>query len=271
MNYQNLLNKLDSATNLMDRNYLVDNWFYSVNTFTDRSIKLNRNHTTINPKVCLNTQQDYENYMEVLLYLRKLLDTEVIKPRWLVTFHYSNDVDYIKPIKETDNEFGYKDRYGYRCFGDLWKQNYKDKRRKNIDHIYKDSRQIKNIVLKYLYNIKRLNQYWKYNFPNILFFHELGKVKLQYHTHLILPDTTLYNTEDELRHTFNTAIKERSKSFSKWRKIDVEEIEPDDKYSVIGYLNKETTSQHLSFDPINSIVPVHDLLKRGKVYANNHY
>ena len=116
MNYQNLLNKLDSATNLMDRNYLVDNWFYSVNIFTDRSIKLNRNHTTINPKVCLNTQQDYENYMEVLLYLRKLLDTEVIKPRWLVTFHYSNDVDYIKPIKETDNEFGYKDRYGYRCF-----------------------------------------------------------------------------------------------------------------------------------------------------------
>ena len=39
----------------------------------------------------------------------------------------------------------------------------------------------------------------------------------------------------------------------------------------IGYLNKETTSNHLSFDPINSIVPVNDLLKRGKVYANSNY
>ena len=32
MNYQNLLNKLDSTTNLMDRKYLLDNWFYSINT-----------------------------------------------------------------------------------------------------------------------------------------------------------------------------------------------------------------------------------------------
>ena len=84
-------------------------------------------------------------------------------------------------------------------------------------------------------------------------------------------EVVLYNTEEELTDVFNTAIRERSKSISKWKKIDVEEIEPDDKYSVIGYLNKETTSNHLSFDPINSIVPVNDLLKRGKVYANSNY
>ena len=66
----------------------------------------------------------------------------------------------------------------------------------------------------------------------------------------------LPETEEELTDVFNTAIRERSKSISKWKKIDVEEIEPDDKYSVIGYLNKETTSKHLSFDPMNSLVPV---------------
>ena len=189
-------------------------------------------------------------------YLRNLLDAEIVRPKWLISFHYSNDTDYIKPIKETDNDFGYKDRFGYKCFGDLWKHNYNNKKRENIDHIYKDSRQIKNIVLKYLYDIKRLNQTWKYTFPNVLFFHEMGKVKLQYHTHLILPETTLYNTEEELKDVFNTAVRERSKCISKWKKIDVEEIEPDDKYSVIGYLNKETTSKHLSFDPMNSLVPV---------------
>ena len=122
-----------------------------------------------------------------------------------------------------------------------------------------------------MYIIKRLNQVWKYEFPNILFFHELGKVKLQYHTHLILPETTLYNTEEELKDVFNTAVRERSKCISKWKKIDVEEIEPDDKYSVIGYLNKETTSKHLSFDPINSIVPVNNLLKKEESYANSNH
>ena len=271
MNYQKLLNQLDETNNLMDRNYLIDNWFYSVNTFTERQIKLDREHSAINPKVCINTQKDYDHYVGVMKYLRNLLDAEIVRPKWLISFHYSNDTDYIKPIKETDNDFGYKDRFGYKCFGDLWKNNYNNKKRENIDHIYKDSRQIKNIVLKYLYDIKRLNQTWKYTFPNVLFFHEMGKVKLQYHTHLILPETTLYNTEEELTDVFNTAIRERSKSISKWKKIDVEEIEPDDKYSVIGYLNKETTSNHLSFDPINSIVPVNDLLKRGKVYANSNY
>ena len=30
-----------------------------------------------------------------------------------------------------------------------------------------------SLVLKYLYNNKRLNQTWKYNFPNLLFFHEI--------------------------------------------------------------------------------------------------
>ena len=256
MNYQKLLEQLDNTTNQVDREYLLDRWFYSINTFTERKINLDRNHTAINPKVCINTQQDYEHYMSVLVYLRNLLETEVVKPKWLVSFHYSNDCDYIKPIKETDNKLGYKDRFGYKCFGDLWKTNYNNKKRENLDSIYKDARQIKNIVLKYLYNIKRLNQVWKYDFPNILFFHELGKVKLQYHTHLILPETTLYNTEEELKDVFNTAVRERSKCISKWKKIDVEEIEPDDKYSVIGYLNKETTSKHLSFDPMNSLVPV---------------
>ena len=256
MNYQNLLNKLDSTTNLMDRKYLLDNWFYSINTFTERKINLDKNHTAINPKVCINTQQDYDHYMSVLVYLRNLLETNIVRPKWLISFHYSNDCDYIKPIKETDNLMGHKDRYGYKCFGDLWKQSYNNKKRENIDSTYKDARQIKNIVLKYLYNIKRLNQTWKYNYPNILFFHEKGKVKLQYHTHLILPDTTLCNNAEELIHTFNTAVRERSKCISKWKKIDVEEIDPNDKYSIIGYLNKETTSKHLSFDPINSIVPV---------------
>ena len=247
--------KLDRPINLRS----LDNYYAYQRQFNDRSIKLHRDHIPINPKVCLNRQIDYDYYIEGLLYLRNLLDNNVINPTWLVTLHYTNDMDYIKPIKETDNPFGYKDRYGYKCFGDLWKQNINSKRHKNLDHIYPNARKILNLVLKYLYGIKRLNQTWKKKHPNLLFFHELGKVKLNYHTHLILPKTDLFKTkgdQQELQDIFNTSIKERCKSMNKFRKVDVQWIEPEDKYSVVGYLNKESkvTTNHLSLDPYNSLV-----------------
>ena len=58
----------------------------------------------------------------------------------------------------------------------------------------------------------------------------------------------------ELQETFNTVIKGRCKSINKFRKVDFQWIEPEDKYSVVGYLNKETSSNHLSIDPYNSLV-----------------
>ena len=40
MNYQKLLEQLDNTTNQVDREYLLDRWFYSINTFTERKINL---------------------------------------------------------------------------------------------------------------------------------------------------------------------------------------------------------------------------------------
>ena len=108
-------------------------------------------------------------------------------------------------------------------------------------------------MLKLFYGIKRLNQTWKHNFPNLLFFHEKGKTKLQYHTHLLLPETTAYNNVEDLLDCFNTTIRKSRKCLSKWKSIDVKEIDGRDKYKVIGYLIKETCSKHISFDPFNSI------------------
>ena len=258
MDYQKILNLLDTpnaVTLPADREKLLNHFYYSLRTFVGREIKLHKKHIKIHPKICINTQKDYDNYMEMLLYLHKVLDKGVT-PKWMVTFHYSNSTDYIKPIKETDKELGFGDRYGYRCYGDLWKQNYYDKRRNDVFLTYKDAGQIRNVVLKCLYKIKRLNQTWKRDFPSLLFFHEKGKVKLQYHTHLLIPETKQFNCREELIDIFNTSIRKSRKCFSKWKKIDVREVNPNDKYDVVGYLNKETNFCNLSFDPYNSIIPV---------------
>ena len=42
------------------------------------------------------------------------------------------------------------------------------------DYFIEDTGQIKNVILKELYGIKRLNQTWKYEFPNLMFFYEKG-------------------------------------------------------------------------------------------------
>ena len=106
-------------------------------------------------------------------------------------------------------------------------------------------------MLKTLFGIKRLNRSDKYNFPNIFFFHEKGKTKLQYHTHLLLPQTKYLNNETDLKDIFDTSIRKRCKSLSQWKSIDIKPVF--NKQGLIGYLNKETDPNHISFDFYNSI------------------
>ena len=256
MNYQQLSSLLETNLSPSEKEKLWEHYYYSNRSYVDKRIRLHRDHTAINPAVCINTQKDYEYYLGTFLYLREQLK-KGIKPKWLVSLHYQHPVEHIKSIKETDKPFGFGDRYGFRTYGNIWSQvanyNYWEHRRNDEDSVIKDASQIRNSVLKLFYGIKRLNQTWKHNFPNLLFFHEKGKTKLQYHTHLLLPETTAYNNVEDLLDCFNTTIRKSRKCLSKWKSIDVKEIDGRDKYKVIGYLNKETCSKHISFDPFNSI------------------
>jgi len=61
----------------------------------------------------------------------------------------------------------------------------------------------------------------------------------------------MYDNEVDLKDVFNTTIRKSRKCFSKWKNIDVTPVS--NKYDILGYLNKETNSKHISFDPHNSI------------------
>ena len=235
---------------------LWEHYYYSNRRYNDSKIRLHRDHSPIHPKVCINTQKDYEYYLGTFLYLREQINRGVT-PKYLVTFHYQHPTEKIKSIKETDRPYGFGDRYGFRNYSNLWNEvssyNYWASKRNDENQVVRDAGQIRNSVLKLFYGIKRLNQTWKNKYPNILFFHEKGKTKLQYHTHLLLPETRYYNCVADLIDIFNTTIRTTRKCMSKWKSIDVKQIANRDKYSVVGYLNKETTSKHISFDPFNSI------------------
>ena len=219
------------------------------------SIKLHRKHIPLHPKLNIRTQKDYDYYIEVLLYLHNQLILGV-EPVFMVSMHYQHPVEHTKPLKETDKPLGFGDRYGFKTIRDIWKEvplyKYWEKKRNEEEQVIKDTKKVKCRILKKLYGIKRLNRPDKYDVPNLLFFHERGKTKLQYHTHILLTGKNLLtNDTNELLDIFHTSIRKETKCLSRWKHIDVEPVETP--YNVIGYLNKETHSSHISFDFYNSI------------------
>jgi len=218
------------------------------------SIKLDRNHKPINPNMRINTQLDYDFYIALLNYLYNQIDLG-FKPKYLVSLHYQNPAEYCKPLRETNKPLGFGDRYGFKTPIPLWNSVAWDRfiefNRNDIDLTMKNTGKIRNLILKLIYGVKRLNRPDKYEIPNLYFFHEKGKVKLQYHTHILLPDCN-YSIE-ELEDLFNTSIVERCKCLSRWKKIDITEVNTNEGFNVMGYVNKETNSQHTAFDFNNSI------------------
>tara|TARA_B100001996_G_scaffold133158_1_gene101340 strand:+ start:762 stop:1544 length:783 start_codon:yes stop_codon:yes gene_type:complete len=254
MNYSKLSELLSNKSLQTERDLLLDHYYYSNRIDTDTSIKLHRNHIPLNPKVLINTQQQYNFYIETLLYLEEQCDLG-FQPSWFITFHYQHPSEKLKQRRETCNEYGWRDRIGFTSKRPMWNEvsYYKhwDHRRNLEDQVLVDTSQIKNVILKTLFGIKRLNRTDRNNFPNLFFFHEKGKTKLQYHTHLLLPKTKSNHPEKEIKEIFDTSIRKRCMSISQWKSIDIKPIS--NTRGLIGYLNKETNPNHISFDFYNSV------------------
>ena len=253
MNYFQFQERLDKTSNPREREKLIEFFYYSYRVYSDTLIKLHKDHIPLNPKICIQTQESYDFYMATLNWLLDQLKFGV-DPAWFITFHYEHPSEKVRRIKETDFVEGWRDRIFIKDMSSLPYYKYWVNRRNDEDQVYEDTSQIRNVLLRYLYGIKRLNRTDKKEFPNIFFFHEKGKTKLQYHTHLLIPKKNLnpeYDTQTDLSWLFNDFIRHKRKCFSKWKHIDVRPVT--DKEGVVGYLNKETNPNHISFDFFNSI------------------
>tara|TARA_B100000282_G_scaffold279002_1_gene239013 strand:- start:1574 stop:2437 length:864 start_codon:yes stop_codon:yes gene_type:complete len=253
MNYSQFIERLENTPNQKEREKLIEFFYYSYRVYSDTLIKLHKNHIPLNPKICIQTQESYDFYMETLLWLLNQLKMGV-EPAWFITFHYEHPSEKVKKLKETSFTEGWRDRIFFKDLCSLHYYKYWVNRRNDEDQVYEDTSQIRNVLLRYLYGIKRLNRTDKKEFPNIFFFHEKGKTKLQYHTHLLIPKKNLnpdFNNQKDLSWLFNDFIRHKRKCFSKWKHIDVRPV--NDKEGLIGYLNKETNPNHISFDFFNSI------------------
>ena len=124
-------------------------------------IKLSKKHIPFHKNVLINTQEEYNNYLAMLQYLNNQVELG-FKPKWMVTYHLKHPREFLKPLKETNNQFGHRDTYGYKYSSHLWNQvgydNYMHNRRNDYDLVSKENNHIKNLINKYLYGIKRFNK-----------------------------------------------------------------------------------------------------------------
>ena len=195
-------------------------------------------------------------------------------PRWFITYHLFHPEELLKPIKETNRPLGHKDRYSTLWYKDrygneknLWKYlpryKYFDYRRSDKDEVEHDTRKVRNVLLRKGYGIKRLNQTWKYKVPQMIFAHELGKYKLRYHTHLLIPEMSKrLNSVNSVENLFSY-IRTKVHSISRWKKIEVVDLneycelnqrdDGDNAKFMVGYLHKETRKNINPIDYKNSI------------------
>ena len=81
--------------------------------------------------------------IETLKWLHEQVG-EGFYPRWFITYHLHHPQELVKPIKETNNPFGYKNRYGFdrNLWNYLPRYNYLERERSNLDAVVKDTRRI---------------------------------------------------------------------------------------------------------------------------------
>ena len=174
-------------------------------------------------------------------------------PRWFITYHLHHPEELVKPIQETNNPYGYKNRYGFEK--NLWKYlpryKYFDYRRSDKDEVEHDTRKVRNVLLRKGYGIKRFNKHRVREYPQMIFAHELGKYKLRYHTHLLIPEINKsLNSVNSVENLFSF-IRSKIKCVSRWKSIQIEEV--DNTKNLLSYLNKETRKNINPVDYQNSI------------------
>lgn len=199
----------------------------------------------------------------------KMIEDQIrrgFKPRWFVSYHYNQPSEKLIPEKELeshrigfrDSDRGEKDKFlNFNVWNRSGAYTAMERAKNSRGEVERNTRDIKNKILKRIYGIKRLNKWREPTYPPMLFFHEQGKEKIKYHTHLVLPSTPLrFDTADNLERIFEgkspNGVKDNCRSLSITRSINVKAVyEKDDLFK---YLNKETTEDDMAIDVLNSLM-----------------
>ena len=221
-----------------ERNALLEHFYYKKRCFNDNCINLSIKHIGIHPKMQLERQKDYDQYIGMLDFLFAQLRNG-FRPLYFITIHLGNPEDYPNMTQEQWTR---------------WRR-----RRTNLEMVKKDARKIIEAILYLYYGIRAPKRF--YDQVLKLVFFELGKQEEdgQYHIHILLPRRRYKDNFDELKSIIEGgALQEKIKCISKIRTPHVKTIDQyDDEYTLFyptasmnatAYLNKECKNGYVPLD-----------------------
>jgi hypothetical protein len=143
---------------------------------------------------------------------------------WMITFHYRNPMH--RGWSKTESSHLLQS-------GSV---NGLTRLRNDYIQVSKDAKHIRNLMLKEIWGIKRLNKK-RTDGPVMIFFHEKG-AGLQYHTHLLINQTPQpYLSVESLENLWKNRIMPRAKCLSRSNSVDIRAVQSIT--GAFGYLTKE--------------------------------
>jgi len=129
------------------------------------------------------------------------------RPQWMLTFHYGNPYERGWRVAEKSPRWGYKIPGNRSLMMDVGVDNAITRRRNDEILVSRDATHIRNLLLRSIWNIKRLDSHDASSTP-MIFFHELGRERLQYHTHLLIANIpSKYNNSPSLLRLWHESIR----------------------------------------------------------------
>ena len=232
------LTTLKETNTKKKRNELLEHFYYKKRCFNDLSIRLSSKHVPIHPKMQLEKQNDYDQYIEVLNFLFTQLKNG-FKLSYMITIHLGNPNDYPNLTQEQWAR---------------WKR-----RRTKPELVKKDVRKIIEAIMHLYYGIKAPKRFYD-QILKLVFF-EVGEQEedRQFHVHILLPRRRHKDNFEELKSIIEGGVlRERVQCISTTRRPHVKPIDQyDDEYTLFyptatmnatAYLNKECKHNYVPLE-----------------------
>jgi hypothetical protein len=161
------------------------------------------------------------------------------QPSWLITFHYGGN----------PTQRGWNNAQRVHTTGQLPSSatpslfsDGSTSARTNFFNVSKDAKHIRNLLRQAIWDVKRQDKVDESQTP-MIFFHEQGKLNLQFHTHLLLgtiPDK--FKTIEAIECVLNDYVMPRAQCISRTNSIHIQSA--DSYLRAVGYLSKELSFRH---------------------------
>lgn len=168
-------------------------------------------------------------------------------PQWMLTYHLGNPYERGWRVIENATRWGYKIPNDRMLWDSVGYDNSLLARRNDPIQVSKDTKHIRNLLIQHGWGITGSLKVHDHKSTPMIFVHERGRERIQYHTHLLigaLPDPL--SNANAIQSLWKNEILPRAKCLSRTNSLHVETVTT--ARGIMEYLSKEIRERDINVD-----------------------